>query len=217
MRPSIEGLNCTVTPFQLVLKYFKRRQHFFDPGECDYAHSSMGTKKRRMRVRKKSGETRPCIWSNDDLRIWMAGMAKSWITCDGNTIFLQRRLLFCRQIYSSRQGMWRIHSGRRQGNQWPRVKDSYSHRSVMVICVWRRGSKITSLDHKWDDTIDAFHSCNKFNINWKMKNQTSWCGFLSVFVRNMYWSCEPMHITADISWKKTIQASKFSNKHGCIG
>ena len=108
MRPSIEGLICTVTPFQLVLKYFKRRQHFFDPGECDYAHSSMGTKKRRMRVRKNSGETRPCIWSNDDLQIWMAGMAKSWITCDGNTIFLQRRLLFCRQIYSSRQGMWLI-------------------------------------------------------------------------------------------------------------
>jgi hypothetical protein len=43
--PSIKGLNSTVTPFQLDLKYFKRRQHFFDPGECDNAHSQMGTKK----------------------------------------------------------------------------------------------------------------------------------------------------------------------------
>ena len=85
----------------------------------------------------------------------------------------------------------------------------------MVICV--RGSKITSLDHKWDDTIDAFHSSNKFNINWKMKNQTSWCGLLSVFVWNMYWSCAPLHITADISRKKMIQTSKFNNKHGCTG
>ncbi len=30
MRPSIEGLVC-VTPFHLILKNFKRRQHFFDP------------------------------------------------------------------------------------------------------------------------------------------------------------------------------------------
>jgi hypothetical protein len=32
MGPSIEGLGCTVTPFQLILKYFKRRHHFVDPG-----------------------------------------------------------------------------------------------------------------------------------------------------------------------------------------
>ena len=32
MGPSIEGLVCTVTPFQLILKYFKRRHHFVDPG-----------------------------------------------------------------------------------------------------------------------------------------------------------------------------------------
>ena len=34
MGPSIEGLVCTVTQFpsQLILKYFKRRHHFVDPG-----------------------------------------------------------------------------------------------------------------------------------------------------------------------------------------
>ena len=32
MGPSIEGLGCTVTLFQLILKYFKRRHHFVDPG-----------------------------------------------------------------------------------------------------------------------------------------------------------------------------------------
>jgi hypothetical protein len=60
MRPSIEGLVCTVTPFQLILKNFKRRQHFFDPGasfECFDALISMGAKeKRSLTVLQNSGE-----------------------------------------------------------------------------------------------------------------------------------------------------------------
>jgi hypothetical protein len=38
--PSIEGLDWTVTPFQHILKYFKRRQHFVAPGDGFDAHSS---------------------------------------------------------------------------------------------------------------------------------------------------------------------------------
>jgi hypothetical protein len=60
MRPSIEGLVCTVTLFQLILKNFKRRQHFFDPGasfECFDARISMGAKeKRSLTVLQNSGE-----------------------------------------------------------------------------------------------------------------------------------------------------------------
>ena len=51
MGPSIEGLVCTVTPFQLILKYFKRRHHFVDPGilfEGFDARSTMGTRRVRQ-------------------------------------------------------------------------------------------------------------------------------------------------------------------------
>ena len=59
MRPSIEGLVCTVTPFQLILKNFKRRQHFFDPGasfECFDAISMGAKEKRSLTVLQNSGE-----------------------------------------------------------------------------------------------------------------------------------------------------------------
>ncbi len=53
MRPSssIEGLVCTVTLFQLILKNFKQRQHFVDLArgasfERFDAHSSMGAKEK---------------------------------------------------------------------------------------------------------------------------------------------------------------------------
>jgi hypothetical protein len=47
MRPLIEGLVCTVKPFQVILKHFKRSQLFVHPGasfDGFDAHSSMGTK-----------------------------------------------------------------------------------------------------------------------------------------------------------------------------
>ena len=65
MRPSIEGLVCTVTPFQLILKNFKRRQHFFNPGasfECFDAHSSMGPKeKRSLRIPERCRFEQGCF------------------------------------------------------------------------------------------------------------------------------------------------------------
>ncbi len=53
MRPSIEGLVCTVKPFQVILKHFKRLQLFgylgasFDGFD---AHSSMGAKETCSRM-----------------------------------------------------------------------------------------------------------------------------------------------------------------------
>ncbi len=41
--PSIEGLNCTVTPFQVVFKYFKRMQHFVIPGALAWRLRLIGT------------------------------------------------------------------------------------------------------------------------------------------------------------------------------
>jgi hypothetical protein len=40
MWPSIKGLDCTVTLFQHILKYFKPRQHFVALGDGFNAHSS---------------------------------------------------------------------------------------------------------------------------------------------------------------------------------
>ena len=53
MRPSIEGLVCTVTPFQVILKYFKRSQLFVNPGatfDGFVAHSSMGAEETCSRM-----------------------------------------------------------------------------------------------------------------------------------------------------------------------
>ena len=47
MRPSIEGLVCTIKPFQVILKHFRGSQLFVDPGasfDGFDAHSSMGAK-----------------------------------------------------------------------------------------------------------------------------------------------------------------------------
>ena len=66
MGPSIEGLVCTVTPFQLILKYFKRRHHFLDPGVILRALMPAVRWEKEEFYRNHFLTLRDLIWSNHE-------------------------------------------------------------------------------------------------------------------------------------------------------
>ena len=66
MGPSIEGLVCTVTPFQLILKYFKRRHHFVDPGVLLRASMPAVRWEQEEFDRNHFLTLRDLIWSNHE-------------------------------------------------------------------------------------------------------------------------------------------------------
>ena len=66
MGPSIEGLGCTVTPFQLIMKYFKQRHYFVVPGVLLRASMPAVRWEQEEFDRNHFLTLRDLIWSNHE-------------------------------------------------------------------------------------------------------------------------------------------------------